>query len=94
MTVMRAVAVLLVLGGLALAVVQLRSERVRCAARVAALQSERLRMRRESWNVQMEVARLRAPERIRERVGLLDLAVELPHPPLPGPRTEALADSH
>ncbi len=94
MTVLRAVAVLLVLGGSALAVVQLRSERVRCVARVAALRSERLAMRRESWNVQMAIARLRAPERIRERVGLLDLAVELPHPPLPGPRSQALADSN
>ncbi|HEY3242019.1 MAG TPA: hypothetical protein VGM03_01595 [Phycisphaerae bacterium] len=93
MTIGRAVALLLVLGALALCVVQLRSERVRCAARVADLRSERLRMRRESWALQMEIARLRTPDQIRECIERYDLQVLLPHPPLSRARSAALAES-
>jgi hypothetical protein len=93
MTVGRAVALLVVLGSLALCVVQLRSERVRCAARVAELRSERLRIRRDSWTVQMEIARMRTPDEIRARVQRWDLQVLRPHPPLDKSHPDALAES-
>jgi hypothetical protein len=49
---------------LALAVVTLRSEQARAAARTVALESRWIESRRELWKLQTGVARLRAPGRL------------------------------
>jgi len=52
--------------GLALAVVHLRSEQTRCAFRTLAQESRCVELRRELWRLQTGVARLRAPQRVRD----------------------------
>jgi hypothetical protein len=71
-TVSRGLFLLIVFGMLAVAVVLVRSEKTRMSARIAAL-------RRESWTLQMQYARLRTPDQIRQRLGYLDLQVRAPH---------------
>jgi len=68
------------LGGVALTVVVLRAEQTRCAAAVLDGESQWVRERREWWSLQTRAARLRAPQRIRERLD--DLPVE-PFDPVP-----------
>jgi len=61
----------LLLGGfvaIALAIVHLRVEQTRCAARMAALDGRWLESRSELWSLQTRIARLRSPQRIHDRV--------------------------
>ncbi len=75
MSVFRACGLFAALGAVAVMLVHLRAEKVRCAARILAMDSERTQLRRELWRVQTRSARLRAPRRLHERVeaGLSDL---------------------
>jgi hypothetical protein len=69
---------ILALAGVALAVVFLRAEQTRCAARTLAMESRRIELRSELWALQTRAARLRAPHQIRDRVGRLEAAVAAP----------------
>ena len=68
MTAGRICTLLVAFAVIALAVVYLRAEQTRCAARTLAIESMRITVRRELWRVQAGVARLQAPTRIRDRM--------------------------
>ena len=51
---------------IALAVVHLRAEQTRCAARTLAIESKCIEQRRELWRLQASVARLQAPSRVHD----------------------------
>lgn len=70
MTVWRAGILLTLTVSLALTVVYLRAEQTRCAARALALEAQRIELRRDLWDIQSRVARLRAPERVHHRLEL------------------------
>lgn len=67
MTPIRAGVVLFVICALCLVVVALRSERVRLDARAEAHVGRIVETRRRIWNLQAELARLRAPDEVRQR---------------------------
>jgi len=67
MTPLRAGVVLMALCAICLVVVMLRAERVRLEARSEAHFSTLVETRRRIWNLQAELARLRAPEEVRRR---------------------------
>ena len=75
MSVFRACGLFAALGAVAVMLVHLRAEEVRCAARILAMDSDWTQLRRELWRVQTRSARLRTPRRLHERVetGLSDL---------------------
>lgn len=68
MTVRRGVVLLILFTGLALSVVYLRTEQVRAAARTMNLELRQIEARRELWQLEASVARLRSPEQIRTRL--------------------------
>ncbi|HNQ23363.1 MAG TPA: hypothetical protein PKK06_09745 [Phycisphaerae bacterium] len=78
MSVRRAVMLLGMFVGVALTVVYLRAEQARTVARTLALEARWVDLRRELWTVQTEVARLRAPEQIHERVQRFQAALVSP----------------
>ena len=78
MSVRRGLLLLLAFATLAVAAVHLRAEETRLAARIQQLRRERTALRRQSWALQMEIARLRAPRQIRERVDRWCLDVRAP----------------
>ena len=57
--------------GIAFAVVHLRVEQTRCAARILRSESRWMGLRREWWALQTRAARFRAPTRIHERIDFL-----------------------
>ena len=57
----------LVFAGVAIALIHLRAEQTRCAAKILTIESEWVRLRRELWTVQTRIARLRAPTRLHDR---------------------------
>ncbi|HRX84392.1 MAG TPA: hypothetical protein P5572_05170 [Phycisphaerae bacterium] len=67
MTPIRAGVVLLVMCTMCLIVVALRAERVRLDARAEAHEGQIIETRRRIWNLQAELARLRAPQEVRRR---------------------------
>jgi len=78
MNVPRALYLLSFVGALSVAVVILRTEQIRAGARIAALQTERRAIQRETWIMQMESARLVSPEQIRDRVARWSLELQEP----------------
>ncbi len=56
------------LAGIALAVVHIRAEQTRCTAGLLTLESRWVQARRQWWALQTRTARLRAPQRLRERL--------------------------
>lgn len=87
MTVARGLALLLCFAVLAVATIALRSEETRLTARIHRLHGRQVELRRESWALQMEIARLKAPRQIRERVDRWRLNVL-------APGTEAIGPNH
>ncbi len=81
MNVTRALYLLFVFGFLAIGVIGLRAEQFGAATRIERLQRERLELRRTAWALQMEIGRVRHPERIQERVARWSLDVLRPRPP-------------
>jgi hypothetical protein len=75
MTPIRAGVSLFLIAAICLTVVVLRSESVRLMAEAQRHEAELLRLRREAWNIQMEIARLRSPEQIQGRIHNMDLNV-------------------
>lgn len=57
---------------LALAVVYLRVEQARTAARTLALETRWMELRRELWSVQTGVARLRSPARLYDSLNFFE----------------------
>ena len=78
MTVGRGIVLLLTFVTLAVYGVHLRAEETRLAARIQELRNERAALRREAWAWQVEIARLRAPAQIRDRVERWQLEVCAP----------------
>lgn len=75
MTPTRAGVALLLLGMVCLSVVALRAEKVRVESRVQAHTAELVHCRRQVWSIQMEIARLRSPEKIQQRIDRFSLTV-------------------
>jgi cell division protein FtsL len=78
MTVARGLALLGLFAVLAIGAVHVRAEQVRMAARAQELRTEQLVLRREAWALQVEIARLRTPDQILDRVQRWELAVAPP----------------
>ncbi len=64
--------------GVALTVVHLRAEQTRCAAGILSLESQWIQLRREWWALQTRAARLKTPQRLRERVTTLQTSIVAP----------------
>lgn len=75
----RCAAMLLGLALMALAVVHLRAEQARLIARALAHESRWIELRREKWDVEVQMARLRSPERVRH--WLETFGGDVAHPP-------------
>ena len=71
MTIVRGSALLAAFAVIALSVVHLRAEQTRCAARVLKIESDWVRFRGDLWSLQTRIARMRAPDRIHDRVTYL-----------------------
>ena len=69
MTIGRLCALVSAFAMIALAVVHLRGEQTRCAARAMSIQAESVEQRRELWRLQSSVARLQAPLRLHNCMG-------------------------
>jgi len=79
-TVGRGVALLLLLVGLALVKIHFRAEQMKSSGRIQAFREERTELRRQSWALQLELARLRAPDRVLDRAERWRLEVRAPWP--------------
>ena len=75
MTPARAGVSLFLLGLVCLVVVVLRVERVQLEARTQAHLANLIENRRRAWNMQIEMARLRSPVQICERIEVMDIEV-------------------
>jgi len=93
LTVVRGVALSAAFAGIALAVVHLRAEQTRCAARMVAVDADWVRLRRDFWGLQTRIARLRAPERIHDRVAAFQTGLVPPGFDQVSKRTERLASN-
>lgn len=71
MTTWRVSLLLLMFAGVALGVVYLRTEQARCASRALKSEARWIELRRDLWQVQSGVARLRAPGQVHDRLGWL-----------------------
>lgn len=78
---------------IALTVVYLRAEQTRCAARMAAMDADWVRLRSDLWGLQTRNARLRAPERIHDRVAAFQTGLVPPRFDEVARRTERLASN-
>ncbi len=68
MSVLRACGLFGALTLVAVLLVHLRAEQIRCAARILAIESQWVQQRRELWTLQTRSARLLAPQRLGDRV--------------------------
>lgn len=94
MTTMRISFLVLSFGVLAVGLVHLRSEQVRSAAVALKWESEWINLRRETWKVQAEIARLRAPGSIHDRTKWFQTDLVAPSTPTGMGKGERLAFSH
>ena len=83
MTIPRMVGLLIVLTVIGIAVVAMRVQQAQSLYRIQALQFRQTELRQQIWSQEMELARLRSPQMIRERAGHLGLVAG------PGPAEEA-----
>ena len=72
MRAMRTCCLVFSLAAVAIAVVHLRAEQTRTAASLLRLESRWVALRREWWGLQATAARMHAPQRIHERLQLID----------------------
>ncbi|MBI4717216.1 MAG: hypothetical protein HY763_05385 [Planctomycetes bacterium] len=96
MTAFRVCVLFAALALLALAVVYLRTEQTRSAARTLKLESRWVELRRELWQAQTGVARLQAPEQVHDRLGWFQSDLVPPAvvaQSATGPRPKRLASS-
>ncbi|HOB75416.1 MAG TPA: FtsL-like putative cell division protein [Phycisphaerae bacterium] len=80
MTTSRMVGVLVALALVGIAVVAIRVDQSRATQRIQKLQFEHTDLKREIWTQEVEIARLRSPQAIREQASRLGLEVA-PKPP-------------
>ncbi len=93
MTVARGIALSVVFATIALTVLHLRAEQTRCAARMVAMDADWMRLRRDLWGLQARIARLKAPERIHDRVAAFQTGLVPPGFDAGSRRTERLASN-
>ena len=79
MTVPRLIVLLLFFGVLGIAVAALRAAPGRRSHRVQQMQFEQLTRRQRIWANEMEIARLRSPQMVRDRTKLLSVPVVPPY---------------
>lgn len=91
MTVPRALSVLAILCGVGVTMVLLRGQTARAAHRVQRLHERQTRARHKLWGLEIELARLRAPDRIGRRAAALGLEVQPPTPDGPPAKSGAHA---
>jgi len=74
---------------ISLALVQLRAAQTQTAASLLRMEAERIALRRELWDIETRMARLRSPARIIEAADKLPAELSAPGPdtPLRGPAT-------
>ncbi len=82
MTTSRMVGVLVGLALVGIAVVAIRVDQSRVSQRIEKLQFQQTDLSREIWRQEMEMARLRSPQAIREQASRLGLEIA-PKPPEP-----------
>jgi hypothetical protein len=58
---------------IALTLVHLRAEQTRCAAGSLRAEAESIRLRREQWELQARIARLRTPQRVHDFVDSMQM---------------------
>ena len=75
----RFLVVVCLLTGAGVVMVQLRREMAAASHRIQALHRQRVDCEQELWQSRMELADLRVPARVRERVEKLGLPVNPPH---------------
>jgi hypothetical protein len=85
MTPIRAGVALLLVAAIGLTVVALQAARVQQEARAEAALAQLVELRRVAWNADIELARLSAPEEVRERVQRMQLSVGATFADLLGP---------
>ena len=88
MTIPRAVGLLVALSAVGIAMVALRAEQARHTRRIQELQFRQVELRRQIWDQEMELARLRAPGIVRERAVRLGLDTVLGSAGDPSPRDQ------
>jgi hypothetical protein len=79
MTVGRIAGVLSLMAFVAGVLIWLRSEEIRTAVNIQRLHHEEIAIRREWWSKQLELARLKSPGAIADRVAPMRLEVIPPH---------------
>lgn len=94
MNVTRGCTLLAAFAFLALSVVHLRAEQTRCASRILQLEGRQVELRRELWGLQTRTARLRAPERVRDRVAAFQTGLVPPGFRDEVPKPERVVSSH
>jgi len=78
MTVARGLVVLAMLAAVGVAVVAVRAETAKAANRVQRLHEVEVELKHRMWSQEMELARLRGPEQIRQRAQAMGLQVVPP----------------
>lgn len=79
MTIPRFIGLLAMFGGLGIAVVVLRADQVRRSNHIQQLQFQQIELQQTIWAKQMEIARLRSPEMIRDRAKRLAVPILPPY---------------
>ena len=83
MTIPRMVGLLVGLAVLGVAVVAMRVDQARMGWKIQEMQFQKMRMDREAWSQEIELARLRSPDAVRERAIQLGIMA----PPASAPST-------
>lgn len=76
MTIPRMVGLLVGLALLGVAVVAMRVDQARMSWKIQEMQFQKMRMDREAWSQEIELARLRSPDAVRERAIQLGIMPE------------------
>ncbi len=79
MTVPRLIGLLVLFGSLGIVVVTMRADQVRRSNRIQQMQFEQLGRRQKIWANEMEIARLRSPQMVRERTRRLAMPLAPPY---------------
>lgn len=82
---MRTSALLLAFAGVAMGLVHIRSEQARSVAAALTHESEWARLRRDLWEVQTQIARLKAPGDLHARLKTMQVSLTQPYITLPLP---------
>jgi hypothetical protein len=93
LTVARGCALLASFAAIAIGVVQLRAEQARCAARLLGMEAQKVSLRRELWSLQARTARLRAPQRVHDRVAFFETGLVPPGFEEPAGRVERVVSN-